>query len=260
MPNVLVAYASKRGSTQEIAEAVADTMREHGLSVDCMRAEDVKGLDGFDAVVLGSAVYMRRWRGDAKYFLRKHRIELAHRPFWVFSSGPVGHPPKATEAAVRWAEPPQMMKEAEELGVRDHVVFGGRLPANPRGPIERAMVKNTPPEFHDMRDWSEISSWLERSRRGASRCRSRPVMHRTRSRFVLVTIRPTPSDRRTPHPKSALTRIRGDIARDTVAPCQVRSLAERAIPRGRQRIAPAARGGSSGCAPRQRVNDLRSAA
>lgn len=93
MTKVLVAYASKRGSTAEIAQAIAETMREHGLSVDCTRAEEVRTLESYDAVVLGSAVYMRRWRGDAKHFLDKHRRELEQRPFWVFSSGPVGSPP-----------------------------------------------------------------------------------------------------------------------------------------------------------------------
>lgn len=158
MPNVLVAYASKRGSTREIAEAIAATMREHGLTVDCIRAEDVEALDAYDAVVLGSAVYMRRWRGDAKHFLRDHRKELAQRPFWVFSSGPVGQP-KGSDTEASWAEPPKVMKEVEELGARDHVVFGGRLPTEPRGPIERSMVKNTPPEQRDLRDWAEISAW-----------------------------------------------------------------------------------------------------
>jgi menaquinone-dependent protoporphyrinogen oxidase len=57
--NVLVAYASKRGSTEEIAHAVAETLHDGGLDVDCLRASDVGDLDRYDAVVLGSAVYMR---------------------------------------------------------------------------------------------------------------------------------------------------------------------------------------------------------
>jgi menaquinone-dependent protoporphyrinogen oxidase len=72
MTRVLVAYASKRGSTVEIAEAVADVLRQADLEVDCRAAGDVAALKPYDAVVLGSAVYMKRWQGDARHFLRRH--------------------------------------------------------------------------------------------------------------------------------------------------------------------------------------------
>ena len=154
---VLVAYASKRGSTGEIAEAVAGTLRDAGLDVDCLQSDAVADLEGYDGVVLGSAVYMKRWRGDAKHFLRKHGRQLAERPLWVFSSGPVGDPDEPEDPS--WLEPPRIVKKVEQLGARDHVVFGGRLPLEPRGPIEKAMVKGIPPEFHDRRDWGQIRAW-----------------------------------------------------------------------------------------------------
>ncbi len=153
---VLVAYASKRGSTAEIAEAVAETLRTSGLDVECEDAGEVSGVDSYRAVVLGSAVYMKRWRGDAKHFLRKHGKALAAMPFWVFSSGPAGDPESDNPD---WMEPPRIVDKVEELGARAHVVFGGRLPVEPHGPMEKAMVKNTPAEFHDRRDWEEIRSW-----------------------------------------------------------------------------------------------------
>src|SRR6476619_3884034 len=154
---VLVAYASKRGSTAEIAEAVAKTLGEAGLEVDCRESGDVSDVSLYDAVVLGSAVYMKRWRGDAKHFLRKHSTRLAERPLWVFSSGPVGDPDQ--EEHPEWLEPPKIVNKVEELGARDHVVFGGRLPAEPHGPIEKAMVTGVPVEFRDRRDWNEIRVW-----------------------------------------------------------------------------------------------------
>ena len=160
MAHVLVAYASKRGSTAEIAEAVADGLRQHGFEVDCKPAGEVGGLDSYAGVVLGSAVYMKRWRGDAKHFLRKHGDELLRLPFWVFSSGAVGDPSKTVNEA--WLEPPRIIGRAQQLGVRDHVVFGGRVPSEPRGPIERSMVENTPPEYRDRRDWDEIRAWSDR--------------------------------------------------------------------------------------------------
>jgi len=59
----------------------------------------------------------------------------------------------------RLQEPPKIIEEVARLGARGHVVFGGRMPLNPRGPMEHAMVKNTPPEYRDRRDWDEIRAW-----------------------------------------------------------------------------------------------------
>lgn len=155
---VLVAYSSKRGSTAEIAETVAATLRREGLGVCLEPVETVRDLDRFDAVVLGSAVYMKRWRGDAKHFLKKHRKALRQKPFWVFSSGPVGDPAKDNP---EWNEPPKLAEKVEEMGGRAHVVFGGCVPAEPKGFMERAMADGVPKEYRDRRDWDEIRGWAQ---------------------------------------------------------------------------------------------------
>jgi len=153
---VLVAYSSKRGSTAEIAETLAATLRREGLHVRLESAEGVRSLEPYDAVVLGSAVYMKRWRGDAKHFLKKHRKALRQMPFWVFSSGPVGDPANDNPD---WMEPPKLAEKVEELGGRDHVVFGGRVPTEPHGLMEKAMAEGIPEQFRDRRNWDEIRSW-----------------------------------------------------------------------------------------------------
>ena len=153
---VLVAYSSKRGGTAGIAEAIADELDRRGLEVDCRDAGAVRDLDGYDAVVLGSGVYAKRWRGDARRFLRRQRKRLASMPFWIFSSGPIGDPAKDDP---RWTEPPKVVARAEKLGVREHVVFGGCVPAEPHNLVERSMVENTPPEYRDRRDWEAIRAW-----------------------------------------------------------------------------------------------------
>ena len=156
---VLVAHASKRGSTAEIATAVAEELRAAGLEVECRESGEVKDLGGYDAVVLGSAVYAKRWRGDARHFLRHHGKALAAIPFWVFSSGPVGDPAEEDEKSAEWIEPRRTIAKVEELGARGHVVFGGRVAAEPHGMVEKAMAKSIPAEFRDRRDWDEIRTW-----------------------------------------------------------------------------------------------------
>jgi menaquinone-dependent protoporphyrinogen oxidase len=154
MTRVLVAHAGKHGSTAEIAQAVADELGDCGIDAECRGAGEVGSLEAYDAVVLGSAVYMKRWRPEARKLLRKHAKELSERPFWNFSSGPFGeHPDPA------WSEPARVASRAEELGVRDHVVFGGRLPLEPSGFVEKAMVRDTPAAVADLRDWDQIRAW-----------------------------------------------------------------------------------------------------
>jgi menaquinone-dependent protoporphyrinogen oxidase len=154
MSRVLVAYASKHGATAEIAEAVADQLQKGGHAVDCVPADQARNLEAYDAAVIGSAVYMKRWRPEARRLLKRHRKLLAERPFWVFSSGPFGEKPDP-----KWSEPPRVIELAEHLGVRDHVVFGGRLPIEPSNFMERAMVKDCPPDKRDLRDWDAIRAW-----------------------------------------------------------------------------------------------------
>ncbi len=150
MSTVLVAYASKHGATAGIATAVAQTLNESGLRATCLDADSIKSLDAYDAVILGSAVYMKRWRPEARRFLRRYKAELATRPFWVFSSGPAGDPAKDNAA---WNEPRRTIARAVALGARDHKVFAGV--------VHGAPAKNLPEAFRDRRDWDEIRAWTE---------------------------------------------------------------------------------------------------
>jgi menaquinone-dependent protoporphyrinogen IX oxidase/uncharacterized membrane protein YbhN (UPF0104 family) len=157
MTRVLVAYASKHGSTAEIASAVAQELRGAGLAVELVPAAEVESVAPYDAVVIGSAVYRRRWRRDARRLLSRERTALSERPVWIFSSGDVGQSPDDD-----WVEPSGTLALAEELGVIDHAVFGGRLPLEPSNLVERLTVRNTPEEFRDRRDFGAIRAWAGR--------------------------------------------------------------------------------------------------
>ena len=87
--SVLVAYATRYGSTQEVAEAVAARLREHGLAVEVRRAREVRTLDSFSAVVLGTPLYIGSLLREARTFLKRHRTALSQMPVAIFALGPV---------------------------------------------------------------------------------------------------------------------------------------------------------------------------
>ena len=87
---ILVAYATKYGATAEIAEKIGQVLDEAGVPVDVVPVKKVKALDSFSAIVLGSAVYIGRWRKEAVNFLKKNEKALTERDVWLFSSGPTG--------------------------------------------------------------------------------------------------------------------------------------------------------------------------
>ena len=150
---VLVSAGSKHGSTLEIAQAIGDEVARRGHEVTVASAEDVEGLSGFEAAVLGSGVYAGHWLPAARELVAKVSTELAAIPVWLFSSGPVGDPPKPEEDAVDVAG---LMTTA---GAVDHRVFSGHIDPDKLGFAERAIVKALRVPVGDYRDWETITAW-----------------------------------------------------------------------------------------------------
>ena len=152
---VLVAVASRHGSSLQIGEVVATTLRARGLAADTRTVEDVTSLDGYDAVVLGSSVYGGHWLRRARVFVDAWEAELVRRPLWLFSSGPVGDPPKSAE------NPAEIAPLIKRFGARSHRLFGGRIEGDELGLTEKALVTLVRAPYGDFRPWSEISVWAE---------------------------------------------------------------------------------------------------
>jgi menaquinone-dependent protoporphyrinogen oxidase len=150
---VLVTAASKYGATGEIASALADVLSERGLDVDVVPTEEVVSVDGYDAVVAGSAVYAGHWLKPARGFIEEHAAALASRPVWLFSSGPIGDPPKPTE------DPVDASSLIERTAARDHHVFAGKLDRSRLSFGERAITMALRAPDGDFRDWDEVRSW-----------------------------------------------------------------------------------------------------
>src|SRR4051812_48549063 len=149
---ILIAYATKRGSTREVAEAVAAALRERELEVEGAPAAAVRDVAGYDGVVLGGALYTGRWHGDARAFLRRHGDALERTPVLaVFALGP------RTLAAEDVASSRAQLDRA--LAATPHVepalvtIFGGVVdPAKLRFPFSKLTSS-------DARDWDAIEAW-----------------------------------------------------------------------------------------------------
>jgi menaquinone-dependent protoporphyrinogen oxidase len=149
---VLVAFGSRRGGTAEIATAIADTLRSQGLTVDCMRAAEIRDVTSYDAFIVGGALYAARWIREARRFVVRNAAALRARPVWLFSSGPLD------DSAHRQALRPVRGVAAlmAHVGAQGHATFGGRLAANATGFPAAAMAKS---HAGDWRSWDQIKDW-----------------------------------------------------------------------------------------------------
>jgi len=154
---ILVAYATTHGSTREVAEAAAETLRETGLQADVRPARDVRTLAEYAAVVLGAPLYMFRWHKDARRFLSRHREALMQKPVAVFALGPFNNEESEFQGARE-----QLDKALAKFAWLSPVaikVFGGKFdPAHLRFPYNLIPAMKKMP-VTDIRDWEAIRAW-----------------------------------------------------------------------------------------------------
>lgn len=158
---VLVTYASKYGATKQIAEAVAGDLRDRGRVVDLLPCRQVGDASGYDAVVVGAALYLGAPIHEAEAFLERHRQALASQPVAVFASGPIGPVDDTARQQLRHA-----LKRHDWLTPTATAVFGGRFdPALLRGK-DRLLTGLPASPLHglgprDERDWTAIRAWTD---------------------------------------------------------------------------------------------------
>jgi len=164
---VLVAYASKHGSTKGIADFIGEKLRERGLEVDVLEVSQVQKLEAYGAFVLGSAVYLGHWMKEAKQFASGNKTVLSTRPVWLFSSGPTGKEVKDAKGKdlldPSVSGPFELGDLKEGLQVRGHRIFFGALDGNKIGFFYRQLRKSETirkaMQEGDFRDWKEIEAW-----------------------------------------------------------------------------------------------------
>lgn len=159
--SILVAYATKYGSTHEVAETIAATLREKGAEVAVRPMSKIRTFEGYDAVVLGAPIYIGRLYRDAARFLTLHQQALARRPLAVFSLGPI-HAAAEEFTGARQALDQELAK-FPWLKPAAVEMFGGKFdPAKLRFPDNLLTKMPTPlrdQPASDVRDWDAIRAW-----------------------------------------------------------------------------------------------------
>jgi menaquinone-dependent protoporphyrinogen oxidase len=167
--SVLVAHASRHGSTAQIAERIAERLRGAGLDAIAMDVDEVEDADTYDAYIVGGAAYMYHWLKPATRFVRRHGEQLARRPVWLFASGPIGDEKTDDDGndLLEVSRPKEFDELHDLLEPREEKVFFGKWDpeAPPVGLAERMMklvpVGRDALPAGDFRDWPVIDAWAD---------------------------------------------------------------------------------------------------
>ena len=156
---ILVGYATKYGSTQEVAEFIANTLQESDNQPDLRPLREVKSLTGYRAVVMGAPFYMYQWMKDARKFLSRHEAALTKLPVAVFALGPTDASETPEDNPDVFAQLDKALEAYPWLKPVDQALFGGKFdPSLLKFPMN-LFVGQMPAS--DIRDWDAIRSWTE---------------------------------------------------------------------------------------------------
>jgi len=157
---VLVTYASKCGSTGEIAEAIAQTLCKAGAAVDVRLAKDVTDVSPYRAVIVGSAIRMGRWLPEAIKFVETHQEPLSRVPVAYFLAcmtlAEEGEMEENRRTVAAYLDPVHEMVQPVDVGLFAGTMDYGKLPF-----VFRLIMKAMGTPEGDFRDWEGIRAWAD---------------------------------------------------------------------------------------------------
>jgi menaquinone-dependent protoporphyrinogen oxidase len=156
---VLVAYATKAGSTAEVAAVIARKLADAGLAVDLRGARHVRSVDGYRAVIVGSAIRAGQWLGDASGFVKTHREALAARKtaFFTLCMTLQKDTPANREKVAGYLKPVREILEPDWIEC-----FAGKMEYRRLALGPRLIAKAMKVGEGDFRNWNAIAAWTDR--------------------------------------------------------------------------------------------------
>jgi menaquinone-dependent protoporphyrinogen oxidase len=176
---VLVVYASAYGSTKGIAKHIGEQLARAGHATEVQPVDEVVALDGFDAIVLGSAIHNMAWLPPASEFARAHAAELANRPTWLFSVSSVGETtsffgPRASRLMRRMRKDKHVAPVRDAARPRGHRDFAGAIERTHWGLSGRLFLRVLGGSYGDHRDWDDVDAWADEIARELDQARAVP--------------------------------------------------------------------------------------
>jgi menaquinone-dependent protoporphyrinogen oxidase len=160
--SILVTYATRYGSTEEVAKTIVGVFREHGLEVDFQPMRNVQSLAGYHVVIFGAPLFIGQWHMDAQNFLARHHEALMRRQVAVFTLGPVRQDEQEWEGVRTQLE--QQLAKYPWLDPVSTELFGGKYDPDHLRFLDGLLARLPASPLHEMpasdvRDWTAIRAW-----------------------------------------------------------------------------------------------------
>jgi menaquinone-dependent protoporphyrinogen oxidase len=159
---ILVAYASRAGSTAGVAEAIGQTLAESGALVEVRAMQDAHDLAAYRAVVAGSAIQGGHWLPEAMQFMHTHQAALAHKPFAAFLVCMTLATPRADtyrQSVAEWLVPVRSLVRPVSEGLFAGALDISTVPSFRDRLKFRVSVALGVWREGDHRDWNAIRAW-----------------------------------------------------------------------------------------------------
>jgi len=155
---ILVAYATRYGSTAEVAEAIADELQKAGVAVDVLPVSEVQDLSPYRAVIIGSPIYMGKWLPEAQVFIEQNQQGLRSIPVAYFTVGltVADGGPEVLRKAEASMDQVRMLVNPVDTGI-----FPGKLESSSLSFTDRTIIKLIRAKTGDFRNWEAVRSWAE---------------------------------------------------------------------------------------------------
>ncbi|WFN35855.1 flavodoxin domain-containing protein [Methanomicrobium antiquum] len=154
---VLVAYATRYGSTKDIADKIAQILTEDGYDADSKNILDITQTDEYGAVIAGSAIQMGKWLPEAKDFMQTFKSHLNRVPLFVFSCGITLNKPDENVIRKAYFSTDEIK---QYVSPKETGLFAGKLDTSLLSDSDKDLVVLAKPECGDFRDYDEVKKWV----------------------------------------------------------------------------------------------------